>query len=104
MTNDEREELLTTLHGLGKSIEGSGDERGVATTNCLYALTLAIRQEVELARHILLLDGDEKAEFNGIRPARAQALTIYQSLARRKGRNDRARDSGANQEGAARDP
>ncbi len=70
MSDDEREELLISLHDLGKSIEQSGDERDVATAACLYALTLAIRQEVEveLARHILLLDGDENTEFNGVLP------------------------------------
>ena len=59
MTDDEREELLTTLQGMGKAIEQSGDERDVATAACLYALCFAIREGVEggLARHILFLEG-----------------------------------------------
>ncbi len=61
MTEEEREELSAELHGLGKSIERSGDERDTAIAGCLYGLCLAIDvgAEVELARHILMLDGDE---------------------------------------------
>ena len=63
MTDEQREELQTTLHGLGKSIEADGDERDIATAGCLYALCLAISQEieVELCRHILMLNGDDDA-------------------------------------------
>ena len=58
MTDEQREEQLTTLHELGKSIESNGDERDTATAACLYGLCLAISEgaEVDLARHILLLD------------------------------------------------
>lgn len=65
MSDDEREELLTTLHGLGKSIEQSGDVRDLATTACLYGLCLAIHAEaeVELARHILMLSDDDDDEL-----------------------------------------
>ncbi len=61
MTDHQREQLLTTLHGLGKSAEKKGDERDVAIAACLYGLCLAISAgaEVELARHILMLDDDE---------------------------------------------
>ncbi len=65
MTEEEREELSTELHGLGKSIESSGDERDLAIAGCLYGLCLAIDvgAEVELARHILMVDGDEDDAF-----------------------------------------
>jgi hypothetical protein len=61
VTDEQREELVATLHGLGKFIERAGGERDMATAACLYALCLAIREEaeVELARHILMLDGDD---------------------------------------------
>jgi hypothetical protein len=64
MTDEQREELLTTLHGLGKFIERAGGERDTATAVCLYALCLAIREgaEPELARHILILAGDSDTE------------------------------------------
>ncbi len=53
MTDELREEMLTTLHGLGKSIEEHGDERSRAIAGCLYCLCLAIREGVEadLMRH-----------------------------------------------------
>jgi hypothetical protein len=65
VTEDEREEMLTTLHSLGRSIEQGSEERDVATAACLYGLCLAIREgaEVELARHILMLDGDADSEL-----------------------------------------
>ncbi len=63
MTEEEREELSTELHGLGNSIERSGDERDTAIAACLYGLCLAIDvgAEVQLARHILLSDGNADA-------------------------------------------
>ncbi len=65
MSEEEREELRMTLHGLGESIERSGEQRDVATAGCLYGLCLAIDvgAEVELARHILMVDGDEDDAF-----------------------------------------
>ncbi len=63
MTDAQRDELLTTLHGLAKSLEleAGGDERDTATAGCLYSLCLAISEgvEVELARYILMLDDGE---------------------------------------------
>jgi hypothetical protein len=65
MTEEEREDLSTELRGLGKSIERSGDERDTAIAGCLYGLCLAIAvgAEVELARHILGLDGNDGTEM-----------------------------------------
>jgi hypothetical protein len=61
VTEDLREEVLTTLHGLGKSLEEHGDERSRATAGCLYCLCLAICEgvEVDLMRHMLSPNGDD---------------------------------------------
>jgi len=61
LDEEKREEMLSTLHGIGKAIENPESERDMATAACLYALCLAIREELEvdLARHILMLNGDD---------------------------------------------
>ncbi len=58
MTDHQRDELITTLRNLGKSMEHTGDERDTATAACLYGLCLAIHAgvEVELAHHMAEMD------------------------------------------------
>ncbi len=65
ITEDLREELLTTLHELGKSLEEHEDDRSRATAGCLYCLCLAIREgaEVDLMRHMLSANGDDDDDF-----------------------------------------
>ena len=64
MTAEQRDQLITTLRNLAKSIEHTGEERDIATAGCLYSLCLAIHFEVEieLAHHITLMDLNSDAE------------------------------------------
>lgn len=65
VTDEQREELVATLHGIGKSTEGHGGQESAAIAGCLYALCLAIREDVadDLFHHMLTPSGDGDTEF-----------------------------------------
>ncbi len=67
MTAEQRDQLITTLRNLAKSLERVDEERDTATAACLYGLCLAIHfeVEVELAHHITLMDLNSDAEVAG---------------------------------------